>query len=183
MGRVCLSSLFSDFSLPPKDKKGKSNCCICLPSLDRPTLVPVVTGALLRPTTAPASGALSIDLAVERSASPAENGRITVSRVEALGRRYRLQGFSAEVDQLLLEEFRPSTESAYESTWRNWMRWCIKRGKNPLSTYLGNILEFLSSLRVAGKAYNTIDVHRSMLSMTLDSLEGGGGNRRAPVGD
>jgi integrase len=49
----------------------------------------------------------------------------------------------------------------------------MERGKNPLSADLGNILEFLSSLRVAGKAYNTINVHRSMLSMTLDSLEGG----------
>jgi hypothetical protein len=50
----------------------------------------------------------------------------------------------------------------------------MERGKNPLSADLGNILEFLSSLRVAGKAYNTINVHRSMLSMTRDSLEGGG---------
>ncbi|KZS20625.1 Uncharacterized protein APZ42_012631 [Daphnia magna] len=142
-------------------------------NLDRPALVSVVTGALLRPTTAPAIGALASELAVGRSASPAKDGRIAISRVEALGRRYLLQGFSAEVVQLLLDGFHPSTESVYESAWRNWMRWCMERGKDPLSTDLGNILEFLSSLRVAGKAYSTINVHRSMLSMTLDSIEGG----------
>jgi hypothetical protein len=49
----------------------------------------------------------------------------------------------------------------------------MERGENPLSADLGTILEFLSSLRMAGKAYNTINVHRSMLSMTLDSLGGG----------
>lgn len=34
------------------------------------------------------------------------------------------------------------------------------------------ILEFLSSLHLAGISFNTINIHRSMLSMTLDHIDG-----------
>jgi hypothetical protein len=123
VGRICLSSLFSDFLFPTKDKKKKSNRCIFLSSLDLPILVSVVTGALLQPNTASKIGALAAGLAVERSAAPAENGRIIISRVEAFGRRYCLQRSSTEVVKLLLDGFRHSTESAYDSAWVIWMHW------------------------------------------------------------
>jgi hypothetical protein len=48
----------------------------------------------------------------------------------------------------------------------------MEGGKDPFSADLAVILDFLSSLKVAGKAYNTINVHRSMLSQTLDLIEG-----------
>jgi hypothetical protein len=152
-----------------------------LSGLNQPNLVPVVSRALLRPTTAPAIGVLFTGLAVERSASPADNERITISRVEALGRRYSLQGFLVEVVQLLLEGFRRSTESAYELAWRNWMCKCMGRGKDSWSVDQGNILEFLRSLRVVGKACSTINLHHSMLSMTLDSIERGGAIGKHPL--
>ena len=34
------------------------------------------------------------------------------------------------------------------------------------------ILDFLSSLHMAGRSFNTVNIHRSMLSMTLDHIEG-----------
>ena len=60
VGRVCLSSFFSDLSLSPKDKKGKNNRCIYLSSLDGPVLLSVVYGTFLRKTTASTIAALSL---------------------------------------------------------------------------------------------------------------------------
>jgi hypothetical protein len=48
----------------------------------------------------------------------------------------------------------------------------MEGGKDPFSADLAVILDFFSSLKVAGKAYNTINVHRSMLSQTMDLIEG-----------
>jgi site-specific recombinase XerD len=48
----------------------------------------------------------------------------------------------------------------------------VEGGKDPFSADLAVILDFLSSLKDAGKAYSTINVHRSMLSQTLDLIEG-----------
>jgi hypothetical protein len=46
------------------------------------------------------------------------------------------------------------------------------RGKDPMSNDLIGTLEFLADLHASGKSYNTINVHHSMLSRTLGSVEG-----------
>lgn len=48
----------------------------------------------------------------------------------------------------------------------------MERDQDPLSSSLIEILEFLSHLHLSGKAYSTINVHRSMLSVTLEPING-----------
>ena len=48
----------------------------------------------------------------------------------------------------------------------------MERGSDPLSSNLNAILEYLGNLSRSGKAFNTINIHRSMLSATLDPVEG-----------
>ena len=47
------------------------------------------------------------------------------------------------------------------------------RDYDPLSNDLGTILDFLAYLQATGKSYNTINIHRSMLSGTLAPIETG----------
>lgn len=48
----------------------------------------------------------------------------------------------------------------------------MERDQDPLSSSLIEMLDFLSNLHLSGKAYSTINVHRSMLSVTLESING-----------
>ena len=83
----------------------------------------------------------------------------------------RLQGFSKPLVNILLASNRPATHAAYGSAWGNWANWCLRRSENPLSLPLNSVLQFLASLHTEGKAYSTINVHRSMLSSTLPHVD------------
>jgi hypothetical protein len=92
-------------------------------------------------------------------------------RLEIIRKSFRLQGFSKPLVNILLAGNRPATHAAYGSAWGNWADWCLRRSENPLSPPLNSVLEFLASLHTEGKAYSTINVHRSMLSSTLPHVD------------
>lgn len=48
----------------------------------------------------------------------------------------------------------------------------MRRSADPLSATLKNVLQFLTDLHASGKSYSTVNVHRSMLSQTLEPLDG-----------
>jgi hypothetical protein len=91
--------------------------------------------------------------------------------VEALRRNFRRKGFSESVGNLLLAGNRDATHSSYESAWRNWVDWCLQRNKNPLSASLKYVLE-LTGLHRDRRSYSSINIHRSMLSRTLPTVDG-----------
>ncbi|KAK4003501.1 hypothetical protein OUZ56_005261 [Daphnia magna] len=108
-----------------------------------------------------------------RSCSPAFANRIVaVSRMEVIRRDFRREGFSEPLVNLLVAGNRSSTLSTYESAWRNWIDWCFRRNENSLSVPLKSVLEFLTGLHRDGKSYNSVNVHRSMLSKTLPAVDG-----------
>ena len=94
------------------------------------------------------------------------------NRLEVIRRDFAGRGLSSNVVNLLLAGVRPTTQTAYQSPWSSWCDWCTQRNINPLSNAINNVLEFLSNLFAQGKAYNTINVARSMLSGTLPPLDG-----------
>lgn len=48
----------------------------------------------------------------------------------------------------------------------------MRRDTDPLSADLTEVLQFLTDLLASGKSYSAINIHRSMLSRTLGSIEG-----------
>lgn len=92
--------------------------------------------------------------------------------MELVRQAWREQGFSEQIVELLLAGNRQNTQSTYDSAWRNWCEWCLRRDVNPLSATLAAVLGFLTHLHSTGKAYNTVNVHRSMISKTLPLLDG-----------
>ena len=83
---------------------------------------------------------------------------------------FRLQGLPQAVVELLVASIRPTTEAAYQSDWNSWCNWKIERDSDPLSNDPSGFLEYLTELHESGKSYSTINIHRSALSMTLNSL-------------
>ena len=128
--------------------------------MDRPAVVPVTTGAVVRHPPSPSTVATSAEISTRRD-PPAHSERgATLGRLEAVRRQYLKRGFSATVVGLLMAGNRPSTHSTYESAWRKWMDWCLGRRSNPLSNDLGEALEFLTHFHSSGMPYSSVNIHR-----------------------
>ena len=151
---------------------GESINCINLSHLDRPALVSGFVGARMRHSPAPATVASAPYVSARRISSVAPVRRSYFSRLETLRRSYDLQGFSRSTIELFLAGCRSNTNAAYESAWVNWRNWCVERNSDPLRSDLALILAFLAQLHAFGKSYSTINLHRSMLSTTLPSIDG-----------
>ena len=100
----------------------------------------------------------------------------SVSRMTCLNRSYSETGISAEARTLLMAAWRKNTSSAYGAAWQKWASWCNQQQVNPLSAPLSAVLDFLTREFNWGKAYRSINVYRSAISMThptIDSLRVG----------
>jgi len=72
--------------------------------------------------------------------------------------------------------WRKNTSSAYGAAWQKRVSWCKQQQINPISAPLSAVLYFLTREFNAGKAYRSINVYRSAISMahpTIDSLRVG----------
>ena len=67
---------------------------------------------------------------------------------------------------------RRSTVASYQSAWKRWVDWCSKRNLDTLSPSLAIVLDYLFYLFNIGFATASLNTHRSMLSMTVDPIEG-----------
>ena len=96
----------------------------------------------------------------------------SIGRMDLIKRRYENRGLPEEVVQLLLASNREATSPTYKSAWNVWFHCCAKRSENPLPSSLNLVLDFLSGFFHEGKAYRSINVYCSMLSGTLEKIEG-----------
>ena len=95
-----------------------------------------------------------------------------VSRLDVVRKGFKDSGLSERAVQLLVGSNRENTSACYQSSWNCLLYWCAQRNQYPLSAYLTVVLDFLSDLHGEGKEYRSINVYRSMLSATLDKIEG-----------
>lgn len=140
--------------------------------MDRSSLGPCATRASVRRSYSSSAGAGSRDIGTERATPVVGVQRTSPSRMETVWRQFHDRSFSSKVVDLLVAGNRPGTLATYDSAWRKWTHWCVWRDTDPLSTDLTEILQFLTDLLASGKSYSLINIHRSMLSRTLGSIEG-----------
>jgi hypothetical protein len=129
-------------------------------------------GTRLRHSSAPTTVTRAVNISTGRTPSANPIRRVEFSRLEALRRSYNLQGFSQQAIELFVAGSRSNTNSAYESAWGSWFNWCVERNIDPLRSDLAVMSDYLARLHASGKSYSSINLHRSMLSTTLPSIEG-----------
>ena len=106
------------------------------------------------------------------TASPPVEGRPPFNRLAVIRSKYEARNLPEGVIKYLLALGRSSTSTTYQSAWNAWLDWCVQRDQDPLSPALNAVLTFLCSLAESGKAYRTINVYRSILSVTVYKIEG-----------
>ena len=95
----------------------------------------------------------------------------STSRLVAIRQSYSEAGISQPAQTLLVAAWRDETSKAYVSAWRRWASWCRERKLNAVQASVESILEFLSSEFNLGRAYRTLNVHRSAISSTHPKID------------
>ena len=88
------------------------------------------------------------------------------SRVASIRQSYPATGISRSAQNLLLAAWKRGSSDSYSSAWRKWACWCSERKINPVCADIASILDFLTFEYDSGKAYRTLNVYRSAISMT-----------------
>lgn len=171
---VRFSALRLNPALPGEDQERESRYGVNLPVMAFAALVTAAVGngnrhSLCLPVS---SSAFALKRFAPTSA-PAV-GQVHPVRLDVIRRRFQERGFSSQVIELLLASTRSSTANAYQFAWNAWLHWNVARGFNLLSYSIAKILQYLNDKFCSGLASQTINSHRSMLSMTLDPIEGSG---------
>ena len=68
---------------------------------------------------------------------------------------------------IIFSSWRDSTKSIYSTYVRQWIRYCCVRGRDPFRENVGSLLDFLTSLHLNGRSYNTIHTAKSAISTVM----------------
>ena len=96
----------------------------------------------------------------------------TTSRVDYLRERYRDKCLSGEASQLLLASWTPKSSKSYDSLFTKWASWCNKRGTDPVSGVVSEVVNFLAHLFNEGYQYRSLNSYRSAISSVHEKVDG-----------
>ena len=94
-------------------------------------------------------------------------------RLAYLRHKYKMQGIPKRVTELLIELWQTNTNTSYNSARHKWQSWpCTRRGCDPTSTSINNVLQFLADQFDLGLQYLLINSLRSAIFMTHTNIGG-----------
>jgi Phage integrase family len=172
VGRLRIPTILADLPMSVQDQERAGERDVGHPILAEPTVVSRVARSSLRDATSTSYDGGNLGVSAGRP-PPSDGPRIPYSnRLAFVRHRLRSKGFPRPVTDLITDATRRSTQSAYQSAWKNWHSWCLRRHIDPLSNDLVSIACFLSDLFEEGLSFSTINICRSMFSATLDPIDG-----------
>ena len=161
-----------DPSSPKQSDSGQSRHHISGTNLASTTMVATTTEPPGQTTSSPPK----LQTPPEGPNRPSEDSsnvpQTTLGRVSCLRGQYQAMGIPDNVTEILLSASRSSTRKTYQSAWRRWSGWCIKRKISPLSAPLTDILLYLTEYFNSGAAYRSVNVARSAISTSHPKLNG-----------
>ena len=81
------------------------------------------------------------------------------------------QKFSDNTKNLILQSWRKSTTTSYQSAWNKWEIFCSQRATDPLHTSLVHLLDFFTESFERGLQFNTLCRYRSAI-LSIVHVEG-----------
>ena len=104
-------------------------------------------------------------------AGPADDSP-SVGRMAYLREKYTNKKLSDEATTLLLKSRRVKTNKSYDSLFSKWYSWCDRRGSDPFSGPVSEVVNFLANLYSEGYKYNSLNSYRSAISSVHERVEG-----------
>ena len=96
----------------------------------------------------------------------------STSRMAYLRERYTSEHLSEEATSLMLKSWRSKTNKSYDSLFGRWNSWCCKRGTDPISGPVTDVLNFLADLHKQGYKYRSLNSYRSAISSVHEKVDG-----------
>ena len=84
-----------------------------------------------------------------------------------IGEAFRYTELPSKVTKVILELWRPSTRSRYESVLKRWHRYAISRNEDPYSPDVNTVLTFMHGMYLNGCFYSGLCAARSALSSVV----------------
>ena len=176
-GRLCISPLWSDREVPTEDQAGTGHHYHGSSPGALTGMVPDADGmpSGLLPESTQAGGSATKPI---QPTPPSNNSRLTkASRLQSIRQQHAATGVSEKASELLLAGWSAGKNTAYQSGWARWSRWCGEREIDPVSCSIQPFLDFLADLyHGQGLQYRSINLIRSAVSMTHKNIEA------APIG-
>ena len=169
---LCLPALLPDHALPSQITGGGRGVDLSHTSLGNTGLVPQTSGHVRSTTCSPPALPGSIAEPSGRETPVTSERDLVVSRMAYLKQSLQSEGISPDASRLILAAWRPSTSAVYNSAWKKWHCWCVRRQVDPLCPTLANLTSFLAWAFDEGFEYRTINTYRSALSGVLPPIEG-----------
>ena len=153
------------------DKGGMHNCANST-SVASTGVVPHPAGVPDRVPSLTTKASAVVDRPLQPVTSALREGTTAVGRMEGIRQRHTAAGISNRASRLILAGWSKATNTAYQSSWERWNRWCVKREIDPFSCNVSDFLDFLAGLYQEGLEHRTINSIRSAVSMTHCHVEG-----------
>ena len=90
-------------------------------------------------------------------------GPVLPDSMEDFGQQRSTTGLSARAETLVEASLRQGTRQTYTAKYRRYANWCERRGLDPKSAPLHELVNFLAELEQEGLSYSTLCGYRSML--------------------
>lgn len=167
---VSVSAILANTEMLDDDLKGLCGGDVDHSMVAHPAVVFGCSGFGMRGTSFDPKDRGIVDEQIGRVTPVDGNEGLYTSRFAFVRAEQKALGFSAKVSDLLTKYFRPSTNSAYQTAWKQWFHWCRERSINSILPALNQVVDYLTYLFDLGKSYRMVCVHRSMLSCTLPEI-------------
>ena len=169
---VRISTLCPSWQVSSKDSSGGKHGGPSGPSVGDTMVVSIPPPAPNRlPSIAPCSPGPS-ERPIREKATPIASTSAAVGRLESLRCQHLAAGLSERSSKLIRAGWSGGTNTTYQSGWKRWHSWCIKRKIDPFSCDIQSFLDFLASLYEEGLQHQSINTIRSAVSMTHRHIEG-----------
>ena len=164
--RICISPLCPNSQVSTEGETGGMHSHIGGPDMEHPAMVSSFS-RIVCSSPSPVTKEAGPSVRSVQQVSP--NPGPSASRLEGVRQQHKSQGISERSTNLIQAGWSKGTNSAYQSAWTRWSSWCGERKINPFSC---SVKYFLAELYEEGLQHRTINVIRSAVSMTHDSVEG-----------
>jgi len=99
-------------------------------------------------------------------------GHSTTSCLACLRTKFQDSCLSSEASNLMLASWRSKSLQTYDSLFSNWIRWCGKYHRNPISGPIADVANFLAHRFEEGYQSRSLNSFRSAISSVHDPVDG-----------
>ncbi|KAI8518767.1 hypothetical protein Bbelb_020240 [Branchiostoma belcheri] len=166
-----LSPHSTDPTNPEQGGTGSGHNVPPSPSVADSSVVPANAGTIVCTTSATSQIRGSDQVTTQRTNTSVLQ-KVRLALWPLCGTTSKVQAFRLGLQTSCCPHGGKGTKKQYKGAWHRWVLWCNSRNKNPFSSSINDVLDYLHSLYARGLEYRSIGVARSAISAVHAPIDG-----------